>query len=56
MKQQMTKAYLDHLTYEIVRAAIEVHKELSPGLLESVYEACMLPELELRGAKATTKR
>ncbi len=34
---------------EIIAAAIEVHKELGPGLLESVYEACMEEELMLRG-------
>lgn len=33
----------------IIAAAIEVHKELGPGLLESVYEACMVKELTKRG-------
>lgn len=35
----------------IIGAAIEVHKELGPGLLESVYEACLIEELERRGLK-----
>jgi len=32
----------------IIRAAIEVHRHLGPGLLESVYEACLCREMELR--------
>ena len=45
----ITKKYLDELTYEIVGCAIEVHKHLGPGLLESVYEKCFIHELRLRG-------
>ncbi|MBZ5667432.1 MAG: GxxExxY protein [Acidobacteriia bacterium] len=37
------------LTEGIIGAAIEVHRELGPGLLESVYEECMCQELQLRG-------
>jgi GxxExxY protein len=44
----MTKKYLTRLTYDIVGAAIEVHKHLGPGLLESVYQKCLVHELELR--------
>lgn len=40
------------MTYEVIGAAIEVHRELGPGLLEEVYEICMLHELELRGIRA----
>jgi GxxExxY protein len=36
---------LNELSSKIIRAAINVHKELGPGLLESVYQACMLIEL-----------
>jgi GxxExxY protein len=36
------------LTKEIIGAAIEVHRELGPGLLESVYEACLCYELKRR--------
>ncbi len=39
----------DPLTREIIGAAIEVHKSLGPGLLESAYEACLARELTLRG-------
>lgn len=45
----LTKTYLKDLTYKINGAAIEVHKELGPGLLESVYHKCMKTELTLRG-------
>lgn len=36
------------LTGKIIGAAIEVHKSLGPGLLESTYEACLLYELRFR--------
>ncbi len=39
----------DPLTGEIIGAAIEVHRELGPGLLESVYQLCLEHELRLRG-------
>lgn len=44
-----TKLFLKELTYNIVGAAIEVHKGLGPGLMETVYHKCMIHELELRG-------
>ena len=37
------------LSRAIIGAAIEVHKELGPGLLECVYETCLITELENRG-------
>ena len=37
------------LTEQVIGAAIEVHRELGPGLLESAYAACLCRELELRG-------
>lgn len=40
------------LTPEIIAAAIEVHRRLGPGLLESPYEACLVYELRKRGLKA----
>ena len=45
---EITKKYLDELTYEVIGCAIEVHKHIGPGLLESVYEKCLLRELALR--------
>ena len=41
--------YQEQLTGQIIGAAIEVHKQLGPGLLESTYQACLCHELELRG-------
>ena len=43
-----TKKYLNELSYQLIGAAIDVHRELGPGLLESVYEKCFKKELLLR--------
>lgn len=40
---------INQLGSKIIGAAIEVHKALGPGLLESAYEKCMCHELKLRG-------
>lgn len=45
----MQKEELNQLSKEILDSAISVHREMGPGLLESVYEHCLLKELELRG-------
>ncbi|MBE2272122.1 MAG: GxxExxY protein [Anaerolinea sp.] len=39
----------NQLTHTIIGAAIEVHRELGPGLLESAYEECLAHEFTLRG-------
>ena len=44
-----TKSELNELSGIIIDAAIEVHRELGPGLLERVYEASLAKELRLRG-------
>lgn len=43
------------LSNTIIGAAIEVHKELGPGLLESVYEDCLKVELEMKGLNVKTQ-
>lgn len=45
----ITKKFIDELSYEVLGSAIEVHRTLGPGLIESVYEKCMLHEMGLRG-------
>jgi GxxExxY protein len=45
----MMKDYLNKLSNEVIGAAIEVHRDLGPGLLETSYEASLQHELKLRG-------
>ena len=47
---------LNQLSSKIIGAAIEVHKHLGPGLLESAYEECLCHELELRGVPHERQR
>lgn len=51
----ITKSYLDELTYEVNGVAIEVHKVLGPRLLENVYHQCFEHELKLRGISFVTE-
>ena len=46
---KITKEEREELSKRVIGAAIEVHKQLGPGLLESVYECCMVDELQRRG-------
>ncbi|MEX2116511.1 MAG: GxxExxY protein [Bacteroidota bacterium] len=43
----------NELSYEVIGGALEVHKVLGPGLLESAYETALKKELELRGLLAS---
>lgn len=43
------KIEFDELSRAVIGCAIEVHRELGPGLLESAYEQCLAHELRLRG-------
>ena len=52
---EITKTYLKELVYQVNGAAIEVHKAIGPGLLESVYHKCMKKELSLREINFTSE-
>jgi len=44
------------LTETIIGAAIEVHRHKGPGLIESIYEWCLVKEFELRGLACASQR
>ena len=46
---------INHLSSQVIKAAINVHQALGPGLLESVYQKCMAIELDLLGLKCKTE-
>ena len=46
----------DKVSREVIGAAIEVHRHKGPGLIESIYERCLLRELELRSIPARTQK
>jgi GxxExxY protein len=50
------KDRLDQITRRIIGAAIEVHKGLGPGLLESAYEVCLAFELRQMGLKVEVQK
>ena len=52
----MEKERLDRITESIIGAAIEVHRALGPGLLESAYEACLAFELAQRGLRVKQQK
>ena len=45
----MNKSEVDQITEKIIGYAIEVHRVLGPGLLESAYEECLCRELDIHG-------
>jgi GxxExxY protein len=46
----------NELTHATISAAIEVHRNLGPGLLESTYRNCLIQELSLRGLKVASEQ
>jgi GxxExxY protein len=52
----MTQKYLNDLTHSIIGSAIDVHKELGPGLLESIYEKCLTHLLKEQGFNIITQQ
>ncbi len=47
---------LDEISHGIIGAAIEVHRHLGPGLLESAYQSCLAFELKQRGLKVEEQK
>jgi GxxExxY protein len=47
---------VNEITERIIGAAMEVHRELGPGLLESTYEACLAYELRERGLRVEQQK
>jgi GxxExxY protein len=45
----------DKLSRDVIGAAIEVHREMGPGLIESIYDKCLTRELSLRGIQAVSQ-
>ncbi len=50
-----TQKSVNQLVYDIVSCAIEVHRHLGPGLLESIYEVCLIEELKISGFKVESQ-
>src|SRR5947208_16664110 len=44
------------LTESVIAAAIEVHRDKGPGLIESIYEWCLAKEFELRGLRCVSQK
>jgi GxxExxY protein len=51
----LTQKIVNDIAYKVVGCAMEVHKQLGAGLLESVYQSCMIEELKLQGLEAKTE-
>jgi GxxExxY protein len=47
-----TQKSINQLSFNVMACAIEVHKYLGPGLLESIYQSCLMHELSLQGLEA----
>lgn len=45
----------NELTGEIIGAAIEVHRQIGPGLLETIYEECLVNELQQKGLRLSSQ-
>ncbi len=51
----LTQKYINDIAFQIVGCAIEVNKNVGPGLLESVYELCLMDELESKNLKTNSQ-
>ena len=52
----VTQSFVNQLSYKIIGCAIEVHKILGPGLLENIYEKCLIHELKLNGLEVKNQQ
>ena len=55
-RMEQTAEQLDELSEQIIGAAIEVHRHLGPGLLESIYRECLLMELTAKNLRVEVER
>ena len=51
----LTQKYINDIAFQIVGCAIEVNKNVGPGLLESVYELCLMDELKSKNLKTNSQ-
>jgi GxxExxY protein len=52
---KITQKLINEISFKIIGCAIEVHKHLGPGLLESVYQVCLIDELKRCGLKVESE-
>jgi len=52
--ETVTQKYISDISYDIIGCAIEVHRHIGPGLLESVYQACFIDELKDTGLNVSS--
>ncbi len=52
----ITQKYVNSISFKVVGCAIEVHKELGPGLLESLYEEALIIELKAKGLEVVSQQ
>ncbi len=56
MHEDSQSKVLNNLSNQIIGCAIEIHRELGPGLLESAYQECLFYELENKGLKVQREK
>ncbi len=52
----ITQKHINEISFQIIGSAIEVHRHLGPGLLESVYEPCFIEEMRRRGLSVNPQK
>lgn len=52
----ITQKYINQLSYQIIGAAMDVHRQIGPGLLESVYEECFIEELKIKNLQVIAQQ